>query len=65
MKHTSPGGSGNITYTPSDLNQITESDARVLKRIKRIIANGNNAEVKRRKDGSVAVYEVRKSIVEI
>lgn len=42
---------------------IPESDAKLLRKVKRIIDRGNNAEVKKKKDGSVAVYEVKKSIV--
>ena len=40
-----------------------ESDRKVLEAIKRIVDKGNNAEVKRRKDGTLIVYEVKKNIV--
>lgn len=42
---------------------IAQSDITVLAKIKRITSNGNDAEVRRKKDGSLAVYEVKKSIV--
>lgn len=37
-------------------------DMRVLNAIKDITGRGNNAEVRRRKDGSLTVYEVEKRI---
>ncbi|MBR1810127.1 MAG: hypothetical protein IJ766_00565 [Clostridia bacterium] len=63
MQNTSPQKKGNATYTPDDAERITETDARVIKKIKRILAKGNNAEVKMKKDGTLTVYEVKKSIV--
>lgn len=39
------------------------ADKKVLEAIKRIVNNGANAEVKRKKDGTLVVYEVKKNIV--
>ena len=38
-------------------------DKNVMKAIKEIIRRGNDAEVRREKDGSVKVFEVKKHIV--
>lgn len=38
------------------------TDKQIIDAIRRICAKGNNAEVKRRKDGSLVVYEVKKNI---
>lgn len=38
------------------------TNEQIMETIKRIVAKGNNAEVKRRKDGTLVVYEVKKSI---
>lgn len=38
-------------------------DVGLLKAIRIITDRGNNAEVRKRKDGSLTVYEVKKSIV--
>lgn len=37
-------------------------DVFIMKTIREITSRGNNAEVKRRSDGRLAVYEVKKSI---
>lgn len=42
---------------------VAQSDITVLRKIKMITSKGNDAEVRRKKDGSLAVYEVRKSAV--
>lgn len=34
-----------------------------METIKRIVDKGNNAEVRRKKDGTLIVYEVKKNIV--
>lgn len=39
-----------------------DKDKKILDAIKRIVERGNNAEVKRKKDGSLVVYEVKKNI---
>lgn len=41
---------------------IKMTEKQIMETIKRIVAKGNNAEVKRRKDGALVVYEVKKSI---
>lgn len=38
-------------------------DKEVIETIRKIVNRGNNAEVKRSKDGSLVVYEVKKNIV--
>lgn len=40
-------------------------DEQILVAIKKIVEKGNNAEVKRRKGGSLVVYEVKKQITKI
>ena len=42
--------------------EITREEASLLEALRRITDRGNNAEVKRRRDGSLVVYEVRKNI---
>lgn len=39
------------------------TDREVMEAIRRICAKGNNAEVKRRRDGTLVVYEIKKNIV--
>ena len=41
------------------------TDENVMRAIKEIIQRGNDAEVRREKDGSVKVFEVKKHIVKI
>lgn len=40
-----------------------ENERKVIEAIKKIVDSGSNAEVKRRKDGTLVVYEVKKNIV--
>lgn len=40
-----------------------EEDATVMRKIWSIVGRGNNAEVKKNKDGTLAVMEVKKHIV--
>lgn len=52
------------TYTPNS-SALMDTDAYGAKLIKKIIAitnRGNNAEVRRKKDGTLTVYEVKKEI---
>lgn len=42
---------------------MLENDKKVLEAIKKIVNKGNNAEVKRQKDGTLVVYEIKKNIV--
>lgn len=46
-----------------NVKKMDENDRKVIEAIKQIISNGNNAEVKKRRDGSLVVYEVKKNIV--
>ena len=39
---------------------MTEKDIRLVEECKRIIEKGNNVEIKKSKDGSWVVYEVKK-----
>lgn len=41
-----------------------DTDRKLIRRIKRITSCGNDAEIRRKKDGSLAVYEVKKRFVE-
>lgn len=41
---------------------VLNDDVLIMKSIREITGRGNNAEVKRRSDGRLAVYEVKKSI---
>ena len=45
-----------------NLADTTNDDVIIMKSIREITGRGNNAEVKRRSDGRLAVYEVKKSI---
>lgn len=46
-----------------DLSASTlDDDVLIMKTIREITSRGNNAEVKRRSNGKLAVYEVKKSI---
>lgn len=38
------------------------NDKQIIEAIRKIVEKGNNAEVKKRKDGSLVVYEVRKHV---
>ena len=42
---------------------MDKEDIRILDAIKKIVNKGSNAEVKRKKDGTLVVYEVKKNIV--
>lgn len=42
---------------------ISENDRKLVDKIKKITSRGNDAEVRRKKDGSLAVYEVKKNAV--
>jgi hypothetical protein len=41
---------------------MSENEQKIMNAIKRIVEKGNNAEVKRKKDGTLIVYEVKKNI---
>ena len=42
---------------------VSKSQHEILNKLDRITSNGNNAEVKRRKDGSLVILEVKKEVV--
>ncbi len=42
---------------------LNDADKKTMLRIKMILDRGNNVEVKRKSDGTIALYEVRKKIV--
>lgn len=64
------GGSKNpgiINYIQRDTERAgqTEKALYLLNTISAITDRGNNAEVRRKKDGSLTVYEVKKNIVTV
>ena len=63
MEQSIPPAEGEATLSSAYTEQITETEAKVIRKIKRITDRGNNAEVRKKKDGSLTVYEVRKNIV--
>lgn len=42
-----------------------KEDLQILQSIRKITSRGNHAEVKRKKDGHLTVYEVKKNIVAV
>lgn len=42
---------------------LTEDDHITMEKIRSIIGRGNNVEVKGKKDGTIAIMEVRKNLV--
>lgn len=63
MENTSTRSKGNTAITAGPFGSVDEMDVKILRKVKRILDRGNNAEIKKRKDGSVTVYEVKKSII--
>lgn len=49
------------TYSGVSAN-TADDDVLIMRSIREITGRGNNAEIKRRSDGRLAVYEVKKSI---
>jgi hypothetical protein len=49
--------------TKYPLASTIDDDRAVMKKIRAIMARGNNAEVKQKKDGTLTVLEVKKQIV--
>lgn len=41
---------------------VNEEDKRIITIIRSIVNKGNNAEIKKKKDGTLNVYEVKKKI---
>lgn len=42
--------------------QRLEEDKRIIKTVRAIVDRGNNAEIKKNKDGTLKVFEVKKKI---
>ena len=49
--------------SPKGVTPSGDSDRDIMRKIRLICGRGNNAEVKQRKDGTLAVMEVKKNIV--
>ena len=49
-------------YVNDTSTSAMNDDALIMKTIREITSRGNNAEVRRRSNGKLAVYEVKKSI---
>ena len=58
-----PPAKANPAKGSDSTEQITETDARLIRKIRRITDRGNNAEVRKKKDGTFTVYEVKKNLV--
>ena len=43
---------------------ISDDDKKMVAKIKKITSSGSDAEIRRRKDGTLTVYEVKKSAVQ-
>ena len=52
-----------IQVRSGDKMTLNDADKKTMLRIKMILDRGNNVEVKRKSDGTIALYEVRKKIV--
>lgn len=68
MKNTTSATRQNTTtvqiITPSEgCFGFEDADKELLRKIKAIIARGNDAEIRRKKDGRLTVYEIKKNIV--
>jgi len=48
---------------PVPVPTLPDADKDIMRKIRLICSRGNNAEIKQRKDGSLAVMEVKKNIV--
>ena len=60
-KQATFGRQAEKTYSGVSAN-TADDDVLIMRSIREITSRGNNAEVKRRSDGRLAVYEVKKSI---
>jgi len=54
---------GQVIIKAPSITSIEECEQELLMKIKAITSRGNDAEVRQRKDGVFAVYEIKKSIV--
>lgn len=48
---------------PAPMVASSDTDKDIMRKIRIICGRGNNAEIKQRKDGTLAVMEVKKNIV--
>jgi len=48
---------------PAIVAETSDSDKDIMRKIRTICSRGNNVEIKQRKDGTLAVMEVKKNIV--
>ncbi len=48
---------------PNVKKEASDSDQKIMAKIRRILEKGNNAEVKKRSDGSIVVLDVKKNVV--
>ena len=53
----------NTVVVTSPMGDITIEDAELIKKIKTITARGNDVEIRQKRDGKLAIYEIRKKIV--
>jgi len=51
------------TKKPAPAVAAPDTDKDIMRKIRIICGRGNNAEIKQRKDGTLAVMEVKKNIV--
>ena len=52
-----------IKASPKCTLPSADADRDIMRKVRLICSRGNNAEIKQRKDGSLAVMEVKKNIV--
>ncbi len=48
---------------PAPMATSSDADKDIMRKVRLICGRGNNAEIKQRKDGTLAVMEVKKNIV--
>lgn len=51
----------NIVSSP--MNNITIEEMELIQKIKAITARGNDVEIRQKRDGKLAIYEIKKKIV--
>ena len=61
-KEKLPTNSSSTPSTPPP-GEISREDAVMIKKIKAIASRGNDAEIRRKKDGRLYVYEINKRII--
>ena len=53
----------NTIVVTSPKGDITIEDAELIKKIRAITARGNDVEIRQKRDGKLAIYEIKKKIV--